>query len=113
LATCANCWQEIEQMQAADHLLNRQTRREQTAELWAAIETRIGAQEVAQKDWKPLAWLGALLVTYKVIELLPAQNFGLAFNLVPLVLIAATFVLLKENPFKVNDELALERETYE
>ncbi|HBR69310.1 MAG TPA: hypothetical protein DEA55_08055 [Rhodospirillaceae bacterium] len=113
LATCANCWQEIEQMQAADNLLNRQMRREQTADLWAAIETRISAQEVAQNRWKPFAWLGALLVAYKVLELLPAQNFGLAFNLVPLVLIVATFVLLKENPFKINDELVLEGETYE
>lgn len=100
-------------MQAADNLLKRQARREQTADLWSAVETRIGAQEASQKGWKPFAWLGALLVAYKVIELLPAQNFGLAFNLVPLVLIVITFVLLKENPFKINDELGLERKTYE
>jgi hypothetical protein len=113
VATCEQCCQEIEQMQAADTLLKRQTRREQTADLWAALETQIGAQEVVQKGWKPFAWLGALLVAYKVLELLPAQKFGLAFNLVPLVLIVVTFVFLKENPFKINDELGWERETYE
>lgn len=108
VATCEQCGQEIEQMQAADNLLKRQARREQTADLWAVIEPRLGAQEVPQNGWKPFAWLGALLVVYKVLELLPAQTFGLAFNLVPLVLIIATFVLLKENPFKINEELGLE-----
>ncbi len=113
VATCENCRQEIAQMQTADTLLKRQTRHEQTADLWPVIETRLGAKEVAQSGWKPFALLGALLVAYKVIELLPAQNFGLAFNLVPLVLIVATFVFLKQNPFKINDDLVLERQTYE
>ncbi len=113
VATCEQCRQEIARMQAADTLLKRQVRHEQTADLWPTIETRIGAPEVAQKGWKPFAWLGALLVVYKVLELLPAQKFGLAFNLVPLVLIVVTFVLLKENPFRINDELGWERETYE
>lgn len=109
LATCENCCQEIEQMQSADNLLQRQARREQTADLWSAIETRIGAKEVSQNSWIPFALLGALLVAYKLLEMLPEQNFGLAFNLVPLIFIVATFVFLKENPFKINDELVLER----
>ncbi len=109
LATCENCRQEIEQMQSADNLLKGQARREQTADLWSAIQTRIGPKEVSQNGWRPFALLGALLVAYKLLEMLPEQNFGLAFNLVPLIFIVATFVFLKENPFKINDELALER----
>lgn len=109
LATCENCLQEIEQMRFADNLLKRQVRREQAADLWPEIETRIGATGVSQIDLKPFVLLGALLVAYKLLEMLPEHNFGLAFNLVPLVLIVATFVFLKENPFKINNELALGR----
>lgn len=109
LATCENCRREVEQMRSADNLLKGNARREQTADLWSAIETRIDAKEVSQNDWKPFALLGALLVAYKLLEMLPEQTFGLAFNLVPLILIVATFVFLKENPFKINDELVSER----
>lgn len=109
LATCENCRREVEQMRSADNLLKGNARREQTADLWSAIETRIDAKEVSQNDWKPFALLGALLVAYKLLEMLPEQTFGLAFNLVPLILIVATFVILKENPFKINDELVSER----
>jgi hypothetical protein len=41
--------------------------------------------------------------------MLPAQDLGLAFKFVPLVLIVVLFVFLKENPFKINGELILER----
>ena len=109
LATCEHCRQEIERMQSVDSLLKGQARREQTADLWSAIETRIDTKEVSQSDWKPFALLGALLIAYKLLEMLPEQNFGFAFHLVPLVLIVATFVFLKENPFKINDRLVSER----
>lgn len=106
LATCENCRQEIEQMQLADNLLKRQTRRETDADLWSAVEKRIGARNVSQIGWKPFVLLGALLVAYKLLEMIPEQDFGLAFKLVPLVFIVALFVFLKENPFKINAELA-------
>jgi predicted anti-sigma-YlaC factor YlaD len=109
LANCENCRPEFEQMQAADNLLRRQTQREQTADLWSAIETRIGARAKSQIGWKPFALLGVLLIAYKLLEMLPEQDFGLAFKLVPLVFIVALFVFLKENPFKINAELVLER----
>ena len=106
LATCENCRQEVEQMLAADNLLRRQVRREQDADLWSAIEKQMGAKPVSQIGWKPFALLGVLLVAYKLLEMLPRQDFGLAFKLVPLVFIVALFVFLKENPFKINAELA-------
>jgi len=34
---------------------------------------------------------------------------GLAFKIVPLIFVVALFVFLKENPFKINAELGLER----
>jgi predicted anti-sigma-YlaC factor YlaD len=109
LVACENCRQEIKQMRSTDNLLGRQTRREQDADLWSAIENRIGKRAVSQTGWKPFALLGALLVAYKLLEMLPAQDLGLAFKFVPLVLIVVLFVFLKENPFKINGELILER----
>lgn len=109
LATCENCSQEIARMQSADNLLKRQARQEQRADLWPAIEAQIGAKETSRNSWKPFALLGALLVAYKLLEMLPEQSFGLAFNLIPLVLIVVTFLLLKENPFRINDGLVLEK----
>ena len=109
LKTCENCRQEIERMQAADNLLKRQTRREQTADLWRAVEKQIGARTNSQISWKPFVPLGALLVAYRLLEMLPERDFGLAFKLVPLVFIVALFVVIKENPFKINAELVLER----
>ncbi|HYP50318.1 MAG TPA: hypothetical protein VEQ34_05195, partial [Pyrinomonadaceae bacterium] len=41
LAVCENCRQEIEQLQTTVGLLQMQTRREQTADLWHLIEKRI------------------------------------------------------------------------
>jgi uncharacterized membrane protein len=41
--------------------------------------------------------------------MLPARDLGLAFKLVPLVIVAFLFVLIKENPFRINTELVLER----
>lgn len=105
LATCENCRREIEEMQFADNLLKRQTRRETNADLWSAIETRIGVQNDSRIGWKPFVLLGVILVAYKLLEMLPEDDFGLAFKLVPLAFIVALFVFLKENPFKINAEL--------
>ena len=109
LAACESCRQEIEQMREADNLLRRQARFEQDADLWAAIEKQIGDEPTSEISWKPFVLVGALLVAYKLLELLPERDFGLVFKLVPLIFIIALFVFLKENPFKINTELILER----
>ena len=107
LAECAGCRQEFEQMQITDNLLKRQTRREQDADLWSAIETQIEAK--TQTNWQPFVFLGIFLVAYKLLEMLPEDEFGLWFKIVPLVFVIALFGFLKENPFKINTELILEK----
>lgn len=102
---CDNCRREIEQMQNTFNLLKEQERRGQNADLWSAIEPRIEAKT----NWRPLAFLIIFLVVYKLLEMLPERDFGLAFKIVPLVSVVALFVFLKENPFKINTELMLEK----
>ena len=107
LAECENCRKGFEQMQILDNLFKRQSRREQDADLWSAIEPRIEPKR--QTNWQPFALLGIFLVGYKLLELLPEDEFGFWFKLVPLVFVIALFGFLKENPFKINTELILEK----
>lgn len=109
LAVCENCRSEFRQMQNINYLFEKQTRRGQDADLWFEIENRIGAQTASQISLKPFVLLGLILVTYKLLEMLPARDFGLAFKIVPLIFVIALFVFIKENPFKINAELALEK----
>lgn len=108
LANCESCRRVFEQMRVTDNLLKRQVRLEQTENLWSAIETRISTKNASGIGWKPFALLGVLLFAYKLLEILPTQDFGLVFKLVPLVFIIALFAFLKENPFKINTRLVQE-----
>ena len=107
IAGCANCQHELKQLQALDQVLSDQTFSESHVDLWPAIESRIRKREVL--DWKPFALIGLLLVIIKLLELLPARDLGIVLKLVPLIIVALLFVLIKENPFKINTELVMER----
>ena len=106
VAGCANCHRELEQLHALDQMLAGHTLREQHVDLWPAIESRITKRVV---DWQPFAVIGLLLVIIKLLEMLPAHDLGIALKLLPLIIVALVFVLIKENPFKINTELMMER----
>lgn len=111
LAGCENCRQEIGQMQNTIVLLNKQQRREQDADLWLPVKMRISEKTeiVSEMKWQAFIVFGVFLVVYKLLELLPERDLGWAFKIVPFVLIVALFGFLKENPFKINTELILEK----
>ena len=105
IAGCANCQHELQQFQALDQLLIGHTLSEPRVDLWRGIENRIARRT----SWQPFALIGLLLVIYKLLEMLPARDPGLAFKLVPLVIVVLLFVFIRENPFRINTELVLER----
>jgi anti-sigma factor RsiW len=107
ISGCANCQHELKQMEALDQLLTGQTISESHADLWPAIDKRIAKH--AALSYRPFALIGLLLVIYKLLEMLPARDPGMAFKLVPLVIVVLLFVFIKENPFRINTELVLER----
>jgi hypothetical protein len=109
IAGCANCQHELHQFQALDQLLTGHTVSEPRVDLWPAIENRIAKPTSAAFRWQPFALIGLLLVVYKLLEMLPARDLGLAFKLVPLVIVVLLFVFIRENPFRINTELVLER----
>ncbi len=110
LENCESCRWEIERVKQIDVLFAGQKRRGQTADLWRSIEKHLEAQTkpAPQSKWLPFVLLGALLVVFKLLEMLPERDFGLWFKLVPIVFVIALFGLLKENPFKIKTELVLE-----
>lgn len=109
ITACENCCREFEQLKNTDNLFKRQARHEQNADLWPALEKQIVGESASRISWKPFVLLAVLLVSYKLLEMVPEHDFGLAFKLVPLVFIIALFIFLKENPFKINAELEPER----
>lgn len=109
IGACANCQHELEPLQALDQVFAAQTVAEPRVDLWPAIENRIAKHSRSAIGWKPFALIGLLLVIYKLVEMLPAEDPGMAFKLVPLVIVILLFVLIRENPFRINTELVLER----
>ena len=109
ISGCVNCQQELSQMQVLNQMLSRHTLSEPRVNLWPSIENRITKPTRSAVSWQPFALIGLLLVIYKLLEMLPAQDIGMAFKLVPLVIVTFLFVLIKENPFRINTELVLER----
>ena len=103
---CVNCQNELKQLLALDPVLTSHAVAEQHVDLWPAIENRIAKPVLS---WRPFAVIGLLLVVYKLLEMLPAHDPGMVFKLVPLVIVVLLFVFIKENPFRINTELVMER----
>lgn len=109
IAGCANCQHELKELQTLDQLLAAHKISEPRVDVWPAIENRIGKRTNAAFHWRAFALIGLLLVLYKLFEMLPARDPGMAFKLVPLVIVVLLFVFIKENPFRINTDLVLER----
>ncbi len=109
LSRCERCRMEIERQKIAVNLFLKQERRTGAADLWVEIEKRISDKPSPEPiRTKYFLLLGAILVVYKLVEMIPAQDLGFLFKFVPVIFIAWLFYLLKENPFKINAELKLE-----
>lgn len=111
VAGCERCRAEIECQKAAVNLLQRQKRQTTSAiDLWLEVEKRIGDKPISELVRARYFFflLGAILVIYKLFEMIPAQDWGFWFKLAPLVFVAALFYFFRENPFKINTELKLE-----
>ena len=113
LADCSDCRREVGQLRALSSLLDVQERRQRTENVWKLVERRLpdaASAHSTSQAWQPFLLLGMLLLGYRIVELIPDRDFGLLFKLVPVLLVIAAFIYLKENPFRINPELRLEGE---
>src|SRR6266851_4871248 len=113
LADCSACRHEVGQLRLLSSLLDAQERRRRTENVWKQVERRLPDAATARsisKAWRPFVLLGALLLGYRIVEMLPDRDLGFLFKLVPVVFVIAAFSYLKENPFKIDSELRLEGE---
>ena len=95
-------------MQHVSDIFLQATRRESTIDLWPSISSRL-AQQSPRIGWQIYAVVGVLLLGYKLFEMLPEADPGWAIRLAPLIIFGALLVVLRENPFRINTELVLER----
>ena len=109
MTNCVNCQNELQQLLALDRVLTSHTFAETHIDLWPAIENRIAQSSNSVLGWQPFALIGLLLIIYKLLEMVPERDPGIALKLVPLIIVTLLFVLIKENPFRINTELVLER----
>jgi anti-sigma factor RsiW len=113
LANCSDCRREVGQLRALSSLLDSQERRQRTENVWQQVELRLpdaAAPPSIYQSWHAFMVLGALLLGYRIVEMIPDRDFGFLFKLVPLLFVIAAFSYLRENPFKINSELRLEGE---
>ena len=108
LSACEECRAEVVRMKQVNELFQEATRRESAIDLWPAINSRL-VQQSPRVGWQVYAVVGALLLGYKLFEMLPEAGPGWAIRLAPLVIFGALLLVLKENPFRINTELVLEK----
>ena len=104
LQNCPACRHEIAESRMLSSLLSGQRRQRPNEQIWTAVEQRL-----QQRSHTVYLFMlpGALLVGYKLIELLPDYDMGQLFKLVPALFTIAIFAYLKQNPFEINPSLDL------
>ena len=110
LKSCADCRREVEQQKVIIGLLDEQSRLLITEDVCSRVTAAIEDLRVKLKSRQRLGLfivLGLILLAYKIIEVLPGFTPGLITKLISVVLVFVFFGLLKENPFKVNQNLKL------
>lgn len=106
---CGNCRREFEEIYGLDRLFNEQTRLEQHIDVWPLIGNSISSTHQKQITWWPFCVVAIILVGSKLFDVLPEHDPGFAIKIVPLLIAIILFVLIRENPFRLNSELTLER----
>jgi len=108
LMQCDHCRSEVEQLKAVMDLLSAQRRRERTESVWGQVAEKLSQEDevrTASDHWPWFLLLGLAFAAYRSAVVASDWEPGAWFKLVPVLLAVAVFVLLRENPFKVNPEL--------
>lgn len=105
---CEDCSREIAAMRSLDVLFEAHEPMQSDVSVWPHVSDRISKQ-TPSVGWGIFAIPVLALVAFKVFGMTLPTEPGLLFGLVPVAIAAGLFILLRENPFKVNSELILEK----
>ena len=111
LESCAECRLEIDRQVQAVELLNGRSRRIFTQDVWPEIATAL--EETKRRSPQPahvpaFVALCLFLLAFKIAEVLPSVTAGVAIKLIPVAVLVLFFALLKQNPFRINENLRLQ-----
>jgi predicted anti-sigma-YlaC factor YlaD len=104
-AECAECRREIGELQAHGHVWEAQARQGFPVDLWPRVADRLQSRGVKPEKRRWLPALAGMLVVFKLIEFIPDRSFGMWVQLVPLLLAAAVFAVVRQNPFQIKTEV--------
>ena len=107
LLDCESCRREVEAMRAVNETFDRHVRVEHAANVWPTVQQRIATQS-REFGWRTFGVFAFPLAALKIVAMSTQNDPGWLIGLVPLVLAAILFAVLKENPFKINTDLILE-----
>ena len=102
LLTCDGCRRVIEELQELARTWDGQRRPDYYVDLWPAIQDRLGRPK---RHWLPM--LVVLLVIFKLADLVTDTSLALWVQVVPVLMAATAFALLRQNPFRIQTDLAL------
>jgi predicted anti-sigma-YlaC factor YlaD len=100
LAVCEACRRETEQLRETGLMWQGQLRIDYEVDLWPKIQDRLRGRE---RYW--LALLIVLLAVFKLTDLVPDGSLSLGERFVPVLLTAAIFAVLRQNPFQIETKL--------
>ena len=105
---CEDCLREVAAMRSLDDVFGAHAAVHSDTSVWPQVSERIARQK-SSVGWQIFAVPVLALVAFKIVALSLEHEPGLLFGLVPLAIAAVLFALLRENPFRVNTELILEK----
>lgn len=112
LATCLACQHELKDLQDLARLWSSQARRTYAADVWQQIAGSLpplpSKPLIRHSPWGERRWLPVLvlaLIVFKLFEFFPDRRFAIWFQFLPLLIAAAMFPLLGQNPFQIKREL--------
>jgi|SRR4029453_244622 len=108
LSSCKDCLAEVARMRSIDVILQRSSRADIAVDLWPAVSRNLDQRNV-RISWQPFVVALVLLLAYKLVEMVPEKDPGMAIKVAPLIIFGALMLFLRENPFKINSELVLEK----
>ena len=102
MGTCDGCRRAIEELQELARMWEGQRRPDYHVDVWPAIHDRLGRPK---RHWLPT--LIVLLVLFRLADLLMDTSLTLWVQVVPVLMGAAAFAALRQNPFRIQTDLAL------